>query len=152
MAETLQEKFIESKGQPVLVGQQQVIQMDLIPIRSGNITVRFLSEPIGIYGVVLKSYKGSITLSDGSKVPSVFVWNELGLDREVRHPVECPDGELGIWNIYRTTHPTGETTEDYFTGNAGMIVNRAEDKVRHYLCSAGPGPFDPEQFQFEVCW
>lgn len=85
MAETLQEKFIESKGQPVLVGDRQVIQMDLIPIRSGQVTVRFLSEPIGIHGVVLKSYEGSVTLSNGSNVPSVFLWNEPGLDREVTH-------------------------------------------------------------------
>jgi len=152
MTKCLQELFIESRGESVQVGQQYVVQRDLIPVKYGNVTVRFLGQPEGIHGVVFKSIKGGVTLSDGSVVRTVHIWDETELPREVTHHVECPDGKLSVWNIYRTKHRTGEITEDYFTGNAGMVVICKAPKVRRYNCSAGPGPFDPEQFLFEIRW
>lgn len=149
---SFQQMFVETRGGPVQVGQQQVVQRDRIPIESGKVTVRFLGQPAVNNGVILKSHSGGITLSDGSVARSVIVWDDPRLPRSVTHHVECRDGKLSIWNVYRTRHPTGEVTEDYFTGNAGMIVACSGTRSRRYNCSSGPGPFDPQQFTFELHW
>ena len=152
MTKSLQQMFIESNGCPVMVGQCRVMQMDRIPIGSADVTIRFLGQPTGIHGVILKSAKGGISLSDGRAVKSLCVWDDPDLPREVTHHVECPDGELRVWNVYRIAHPTGEVTEDSWTGNAGMVLVCEDARLRRYKCSAGPGPFDPDQFNFEICW
>lgn len=152
MTKSLQQMFIESGGHPVMVGQHRVMQMDRVPVESGDVTIRFHGRPMGIHGVILKSAKGGISLSDGRSVKSVCVWDDPSLPREVMHHVECPDAELRVWNVYRITHTTGVVTEDYWTNNAGMVLVCEDTGRRRYKCSAGPGPFDPDQFEFEICW
>ena len=152
MTKSLQQMFIESNGCPVMVGQYRVMQGDRIPLESADVTIRFLGQPTGIHGVILKSAKGGISLSDGRVVKSLCVWDDPDLPREATHHVECPDGDLRVWNVYRIAHPTGEVTEDSWTGNAGMVLVCEDARLRRYKCSAGPGPFDPDQFEFEICW
>lgn len=147
---TLQEQFIRERGSAITVDHYTVVQMDRLPVHEARVTIKFLQGDGG-QGVALKSAKGSITLSDGHSASLVHIWNEPNLPSEVTHFVRCPDGELRIWNIYRVKHPTGEVTEDAWTGNAGMIVEHVAERKRHYRCSSGPGHFDPN-FEFEIEW
>lgn len=149
---SLQELFIESKGAPVVLGDCSVIQMDRIPIKSGIVSVEFQGEPVGRYGVALKSAKGGIVLSDGRTAPLVHVWDEPDRPRKALHRIDCPDGELRVWNVYRTKHHNGEVTEDAWTGNAGMVVDYQGPNIRSYRCSSGLGAFNPDEFAFLLRW
>ncbi|HXK59524.1 MAG TPA: hypothetical protein PLP42_06460 [Acidobacteriota bacterium] len=149
---SLQELFLRSGGKSVRVGDHQVIQMDRIPIRAGRVVIQFLDPPTGVHGVAIKAKGGGIELSDGRWVELVHLWDEPGFPRRIEHNVDCPEGWLRLWNIYRTKHKTGEVTEDAWTGNAGMIVDYADAGVRRYRCSAGPDEFNPDNFKFGVSW
>lgn len=147
---SLQELFLKSRGAPLLRDGKTIIQMDRVPIRSAVVIVRLLNGWEN-QGVALKAHSGSILLSDGSNSGLVHIWADNGLSQTVSHSVDCPTGELRVWNIYRTTHPDGSTTEDAWTGNAGMIVDILSDRSRRYRCSDGKGLFDPS-FIFELDW
>jgi hypothetical protein len=58
---------------------------------------------------------------------------------------------LQIFNRYRIHHRSGLVTEDYFTGNAGMVVRAISSAKRRCECSTGPGPFSKD-FVFEIEW
>jgi len=146
----LVDQFLKTRGGPVAVGKNKVVQMDRIPIRRGKVTVTFRRAVVD-QGVALKSAKGGIRLSDGRDVPLLNIWSEPNLPLQVEHDVTCPDGGLRVWNIYRVRHPNGTTTEDAWTGNAGMIVEIVGSNRRYYRCSDGPGEFDPA-FEFEIQW
>jgi hypothetical protein len=153
MAEkSLQERFAETRGSPIIVDDLEVIQMDRIPVTECFVTIEMLGDQTGRFGVALKSRMGGIELSDGRLVKLLYTWNEPRLPSKVAHRVECPDGELRVWNIYRVNHSTGHVSEDAWTGNAGMIVEQITDNKRLYHCSSGPGSFDPEEFKFELSW
>ena len=149
--ESLQYAFIHSKGAPVKVGEALVIQCDSIAIRAGIVTVRLFGVANGTQGACLKTDKGHIELSDGSKTRKVNIWHEPSLPSLVQHKVECRTGKLKLWNIYRVHHPT-TVTEDQWTGNAGMVLISQTAESRKYKCSDGVGPFDPSDFEFEVQW
>jgi hypothetical protein len=149
---SLQEQFIESKGAPILVNGQKVVQMDCIPIFSGVVTIHFLGANNRMFGVAMKSPIGRIELSDGTHTKTVISWDEPGMPRSVEYAVACPDGELRLWNVYRVVHLSGEITEDAWTGNAGMLVETLGGNTRRYKCSSGPGKFSPDEFSFEVAW
>src|SRR6185295_8925480 len=122
------------------------------PIHLGMIRVSLTSPPDGRNAVCLKSDNGGIHLSDGSKAKRLHIWNDPGLPSVVEHRVDCRDGQLKVWNIYRVLHPEGATTEDSWTGNAGMILRQEGSQKRSYRCSDGIGEFDPNDFTFTVEW
>lgn len=148
----LQYKFIESKGAPISLNGQNVIQLDTIPIHKGIVSIRFISILNGEFGVVLKSKNGYIVLSEGRHTKCLFTWNEPKLPRIINYEVNCTDGKLRVWNVYKVHHHTGEVTEDAWTGNAGMIVENRNRYARLYKCSSGLGEFNPEEFLFEIEW
>lgn len=148
---SLQEQFVQSRGEPVIVGDTSVLQMDRIPIIRGRVKINFESASEEcVSGVSLKSLKGSILLSNGEKVNRVNVWFEKGLPNEIIHQVECPDGELRIWNIYRIKHIDGSVTEDSWTNNAGMVLDCISGNTRKYRCSHGIGEFSNSDLIFEI--
>ena len=147
---TLQELFIESKGHPLTVDGTRVVQMDRWPCVRGRIILT-ASAARPDEGVSLKATNGSILLSEGPGVPLLRVWFEPGLPLTEKHFIECDDGELLVWNIYRTKHSRGAITEDAWTGNAGMIVSIVGPNKRLYRCSRNLGPFDPS-FEFSIEW
>ena len=63
MARSLQELFIESRGQPVQVGGALVRQGDALPIAKGRVTIRFLRGHARHHGVRLETENGWIELS-----------------------------------------------------------------------------------------
>jgi hypothetical protein len=153
MTHTLQELFIRSKGQPLTVGNSIVSQLCEIPLRRGVVRFQFISPPDSNQGVCAKAKGGEIVLSDGSSTEVLYIWHEPGLPNTVSHRVWCPAGQLLVWNIYRVHHHrTGEVTEDYWTGNAGMVL--AEDRPGHrrYCCSDWRTPFVPNALVFDVDW
>jgi len=115
---SLQEKFMQVRGAPISVGSLTVNQLDRLPIQHALVTIKFMSDHHG-NGVALKSAKGGIVLTDGRKVGLLYIWNDTSLPQETKHIVDCPDGELKVWNIYRVHHANGQVTEDSWTGNAG---------------------------------
>jgi hypothetical protein len=133
---TLQEQFVETRGAPLHVDGVEVVQMDRIAVRHGTVSVRANSACAG-QGIALKAPSGAITLSDGQTVPLLHIWFDPGLPLTVTHEVDCHDGELRVWNIFRTVHPNGAVTEDKWTGNAGMAIVYAQPRRRHYRCSPG---------------
>ena len=147
---TLQEQFIQSKGSGIPIGTDVVVQMDRLPVGKARVHIRFLEPRMGC-GVALKAAKGAIILSDGSKTHLLHVWSDPNLPSEQSHEVDCRDGELRIWNIYRVRHPGGGETVEQWTGNAGMIVDVKSPTKRLYRSSIGPGEFSPD-FEFEVLW
>jgi hypothetical protein len=147
---SLRQMFIDSKGRPLTIDGAQVVQMDRWPCIRGRITLT-ASEARPDEGVSLKVTKGAILLSDGPGVPHLHVWFEPGLPLTEKYFIECDDGELRVWNIYRTKHSSGVITEDAWTGNAGMIVTAAAPNKRLYRCSRNLGPFDPS-FEFSLEW
>jgi hypothetical protein len=151
MKESLQYAFIQSKGAPIKMGENLVIQCDTITIRTGIVTVRLFGPANGTQGVCLKTDKGHVEMSDGSKTSRLNIWHEPHLPSLVQHKVECKTGKLKVWNIYRVRHPTG-TTEDQWTGNAGMVLISQTSAARRYKCSDGVGPFDLSDFEFEIQW
>jgi hypothetical protein len=151
MESTLQNLFVKSAGKPVMVGPWLVTQAARIPICHGVVTVRFISAPDSTEGICLKAKQGTILLSDGSATETLRVWCEPNLPAIVRHRVQCPR-ELLLWNIYRVYHPTGETTEDYWTGEAGMVLLAEQPRYRRYGCSDWRSPFDPYRLVFDIEW
>ena len=133
---TLQEKFVETRGEPLHVDGVEVVQMDRIAVRRGMVSVCANSACAG-QGIALKAPSGAIRLSDGQEVPLLHIWFDPGLPLTVIHEVDCPDGELRVWNIYRTVHPNGAVTEDRWTGNAGMARVDAQPRRRRYRCFPG---------------
>jgi hypothetical protein len=152
MPSTLQYLFVESRGRPVVVGKFLVSQACRIPIRRGLVKFHFVSSPDSAQGLCVKAKGGTITMSDGSSTESLHNWHEPGLADRVEHRVSCPKNELLVWNIYRVRHPTGETTEDYWTGDAGMVLLEERAGYRRYGCSDWRSPFDPSALVFEVEW
>jgi hypothetical protein len=147
----LQTQFLASKSQPLRIGDHDVVQMDRIPIKEGVISVHFISKQGDILqGVALRVRTGGIVLSDGSTAMRVNIWDESGLPRLVQHKVQCPDGELRVWNIYKATADRDLTRADAWTNNAGMIVEEISNEMRRYHCSDGLGDFDPTDLVFEV--
>ena len=148
----LQYLFIESKGSPVQIGAEIVTQMDTIPLVDGLLTVALKGQLDGRSGVCLKLPTGQLLLSDGSAVKAVHIWNEANFPAVVIHRVCGACDGVRVWNVYRVTHPNGTTTEDSFTGNAGMVVTRTGSQAREYSCSVGPGNFNPRDFVFSIEW
>jgi hypothetical protein len=141
---TLQEWFVETRGAPLNLNGMEVVQMDRLPVRRG--TVRVTADTARAdQGIALKAQSGAIHLSDGKQVPLVHIWFDPGLPLEAVHEVECNDGELRVWNVYRTVHPDGTVTVDAWTGNAGMVVSEKLPRRRRYLCSPGSARiFEPQ--------
>lgn len=149
---SLQELFVRSGGRDVAYDGELVSQLSRIPIGEGNVTVTFISPTDADQGVLIKAKGGAITLSDGSFAEAVVIWREPKLPSAITHHVRCPKGELLVWNTYRVHHLTGETTEDYWTGNAGMVLLDRDAGHRRYGCSDWRSPFDPSRLVFEVDW
>ena len=102
--------FVESCGAPVIVAGQQVVQLDNILVHKGTIRVSMTSQLNGKHGVCLKNDKGGILLSDESRTKRLHIWNNPELPSVVEHRIDCRDGQLKVWNIYRVTHPEGVIT------------------------------------------
>ena len=151
---TLQELFIESEGDPVLIGEYEVVQTARIPLRSSIVQVRLLSPPDEDQGVALAVKKGFIELSDGSKTKVLYIWHGPDLPSKVKHRVECREEPLLVYNIYRIRHSSGLVTEDHHTGNAGMVLLEEAPQHRRYACSAWnwKKPFNPDAIEFEIEW
>jgi hypothetical protein len=152
MNETLQELFIKSKGNPIAVENTIVIQAGRLPINAAIISIRFLSPPDPDQGVSLHAKDGAIKLSDGTTTERLHIWNTPGTPSAVKHQVNCPGGELVLWNVYRVRHHSGVATEDQWTGNAGMVLKKESPAMRTYACSDWRTPFDPSALEFEVHW
>ncbi|MCC6699388.1 MAG: hypothetical protein IT365_27430 [Candidatus Hydrogenedentes bacterium] len=152
MEKSLQYRFLESHGNPLQIGNMKVIQCDRLAISKGIVKLRFLSEATGKQGVALKAKKGGIRMSDGKRVQRLNIWHETNLPPNVEYEVECPTGELTLWNIYRMQHPDGSMTEDEWTGNAGMIIVEQKNGYRRYGCSDSFDTFSPANLEFEVEW
>jgi hypothetical protein len=147
----MKERFIASGGSPLIINGRVVIQMDTIPVTKAKLNVS-ASKARNDQGIALKSPKGSITLSDGRKVPLLHMWFDEGLPLSVAHDVDCGSEGLRIWNIYRTRHAGGVVTEDAWTGNAGMAVLDEGENYRRYGCSPGNADhFDP-QLDVVITW
>lgn len=141
---SLQEEFLAAGGGPLRVDEVEVVQGDRIALRHATVHVSARKHVEG-QGIALKAGSGRIKLSDGRAVRLVHIWFDGGLPLTVSHEVECKDGELRVWNVYRVTHSTGLTTEESWTGNAGMVITEKLPSRRHYLCSPGTASrFDPQ--------
>jgi hypothetical protein len=141
---TLQEQFLDSRGAPLLVNGVEIVQIDRIAVRRGKVRLVAKVAYEG-QGIALKAPSGAIKLSDGREVSVLHIWFDPGLPLEVTHELDCPDGELRVWNIYRTVHPNGAVTEDAWTGNAGMVIAEKQPRRRHYRCSPGTAAsFNPQ--------
>lgn len=129
---SLAEKFSQAKGKPVVLDGNVVVQMDIIPIKEGIVSVQFVTANRTDVGLALKAKGGSIKLSDGKKVKLIHIWCDPRLPSVAEHAVCCPAGELRLWNIDRTYHKSGLVTEDSWAGNAGMIVKQRSEYSREY--------------------
>ena len=152
MNQSFQELFLRSRGKPIVVNGREVCQMTRIPIRRGLVRIRFNSTPDGTQGICVRAKGGWVELSDGSRSERLMIWNEPGLPNSITHRVNCPEDELLIWNVYRVHHPTGEVTEDSWTGNAGMVLVYGSSGYRRFECSDWRNPFDPSVLTFEIEW
>jgi hypothetical protein len=152
MNKTLQDRFVETDGMPIKIGVWVVTQLSRIPISRGRINVQITSPPNSDQGICLKAKDGFIELPDGSQVERLHIWHEPGALASATYSVHCPHKELLVWNIYRVHHPTGETTEDHWTGNAGIVLVDDQPQRRRYVCSDWRSPFDPTAIAFEVEW
>jgi hypothetical protein len=150
--ETLQELFVRSRGDAVAVGHFLVSQVGRIPIRRGTLQIHLVSPPDPNQGLRFDSNGGSIALPDGSSVERVQIWHEPELPDFVTYEIWTPADQLLIWNVYRVHHPNGETTEDYWTGNAGMVLLNESKGYRRYGCSDWRSPFTPSALVFDVRW
>ena len=147
---TLQQRFIQSNGLPVVVGNDSVFQMDRLPIKDAQVVIKFITQNED-WGIALKSSKGSIILEKGEKVKLLHIWSDPKYEAEVSYDVKCPDGELKVWNIYKTRHSSGFVTVDQWTYNSGMILVKETPSSRLYSACCEIGPFSPN-FQFEISW
>lgn len=148
----LQEQFLQSDGKPVLVGDRLVQQSATLDIADGSFTLRFLSGQREGHGIRAKTKDGWIELSDGTRTKVLDTWFSPDLPDHVTHRFHCRQGVLRLWNTYRTRHPSGDVTQDMWTGNAGMVLLDEGPQRRTYGCSRGDGPFDPGSLVVEITW
>lgn len=147
---TLQELFVKNKGLPLKVGANLVIQMDRLPIKKGQVLIKFIDQDEN-WGIALKATKGSIVLAGGEQVKLLHIWSDSKNSAETNYRVDCHEGELRVWNIYKRKHANGEVTVDQWTGNSGMIVVNDAPTSRLYRACCGLGPFVAD-FRFEIRW
>lgn len=152
---SLQERFLQTRGKPISIGGEIIVQRDLIALSDISlVNIRFLGDQAFLdNGIVLSVVPpGSIRLSDGTSVNAVKIWDEEGLPRIVEHVVDPRGQVLKVHNKYKVKHPNGEVTEENFTGNAGMVVTEVGVTKRRYECSSGPGPFSKNDLVLEISW
>jgi hypothetical protein len=155
MIDSLQDLFLERRGDPIEVDGRLVVQMDRVDLQgAGEVEIVFAgTRPFHDNAAVLAiDQPSAILLSDGSRATAVVIWDEPGLPRTVVHRVESADRPLFVYNKYRTRHGPDFVTEDSFTGNASMIVTSLSPHRRKYECSNGPGQFSPDDLIFELRW
>jgi hypothetical protein len=151
---SLQEMFVRSHGQPIVLGERTVVQMDKVDL-AGTVEAKIQFVGAEFYvnnaAVIAIRKPGKIFLSDGSVTNAVQIWDEPGLPRVAIHVVDSAGQPLEVYNKYRTRHGSGFVTEDSFTGNAGMIVTALSPLKKRYECSNGPGQFSTDLI-FELSW
>jgi len=155
MTESLQYRFVESRGAPLKVGDLTVVQMDRVIIpQHAIVEIEFVGDRLyaDCAAVIAVPESGKIKLSDGSSARAVASWDQPGLPRRVAHAVDSPDGRLDVYHKYRVRHSASFTTEDSFTGNAGIVVSEISANTRLYECSTGPGAFDKGALVFRLSW
>ena len=148
----LQTLFIESRGQPISFNGKNIVQIDCINIHKTVIDYCFLSNPNEILnGFALKIQNGYIELSNGKKVNIVYTWNQKEVPNIGHYSIVSSDNKIKIWNIYHVNSKE-LTIADYWTNNAGMIVDSITNTKRIYYCSDGIGIFDPNDNIFSLSW
>lgn len=150
---SLQEQFCDSRGKPIEISGSRVIQVDRVPLGRGFLKIHFLSSVGDLrQGITLKAKGGFIELSYGEKAERVNIWHESNLPDQIEHRISCPSGELLIWNIYHIGGQVPRDRADYWTNNAGMVVQSTEARKRIYHCSNGLGEFSPDDLVLSIEW
>lgn len=152
---SLQDRFVESKGSPLLIDGRKIIQMDEVRLPDRcDLTIRFVGERVfeGNAAVIAIDRPGKIFLPDGSFVNSLITWDDPGLPREMCYRISSAEKLLRVYNKYRVRHSADFVTEDNFTGNAGITIIDVGPGYKRYGCSNGPKSFSPDDLVFEVEW
>ncbi len=148
---TLQNKFIQSLGKPLVIDGIEVIQIDYIPIKQEVVNIDFLGGNSSLTcGVALKPTSGYVLLPSGEEVKSLYVWHEKALSNRVSYKFFCSEGALKVWNIYRIKHKSSLVSEYAWTGNSCMSVSSHGIYHRRYECSDGIGQMDLSNHIFEL--
>jgi hypothetical protein len=148
----LQSAFVESRGEPIPFGDEEVVQAHRWRLDGPAVVeIRFADGTIFEGQSVRLSVKkpGRIYLSDGSFVSKVAIHDQARLPRFVRHRIEPNGSDLLIYNSY-TIHRAGRPFEESWTGNAGMIVTPLSENVHRCECSDNVGAFDRSNLVFDV--
>lgn len=144
--------FNETEENFVMVNGEKVFGIDSIPLRKGTVTIEFLSEPAGRpMGVALKTPNGRINLTPDEDTTKLYTWNLPDLPKKVSYQAVTKDGILKLWNIY-TINEFDPTRAEYWTNNAGMVIENIHDRKRCYYCSSGDGEFDKTNIVFTIEW
>jgi hypothetical protein len=139
MTSDLSERFAESCGHPIQIGDLEVHSIFTVPVREGQIirVARISAAAAPVQGLRLKVDNGTLAVH-GQELSEVVLWADTAPEHVT---IECHAHKRGstlkIWNAWRD--PDG--TMQAWLGNAGMVVQRAGARLS-LQCSDGRGRVD----------
>lgn len=146
----LADRFLESKGQPVVIGDRTVqLALDLtVGAEVNHVNVRVLrAKDTPVQGVCLKISNAKLKVA-GQISPGVVLWTDtvppvVRVDlvaRSKRAPV------LRVWNCWKGRH--GEVQA--WLRNGGLFVESIDSCTFLIKGNAGPHDLDFQSIEFEV--
>lgn len=140
----------------ILWGGLTVQNSDHIDVpKKGRVTLRFLQNRTGDtrQGVDICVVDGALELVNRDRVGLLRTWSDDQLEATVAYNYMSSAAKIIVYNVYRMTYGGGQTVEEKFTGNAGLIVEKLSALHRRYRASPGfatPPDFDALSFEIEV--
>ena len=123
-------------------GQEVWTHFELRTPKTGRLRLEFLSDPIEpMQGFDVKVESGAIELLGGERVQLLRTWNDDQYESSVEYPYRSESGLIRVWNVYKRQWFNGEMVDEKWTGNAGFLVSRKDERTWLFRCSDGSPEF-----------
>jgi hypothetical protein len=136
MEANLSERFAQSRGRPIRLGDLEVHMIYERRVGPGDsIRVRrAAAKPSPVQALRLKTEMGKL-LVHGQALEDVVLWSDTAPNETILVAEVPKKGTtLKIWNAWRDSHGTMQA----WIGDAGMLIQEERDRVR-LRCSDGMG-------------
>jgi len=144
---SLAEQFQQSRGKPIMVGDQQIIQMYAIemPTRA-QVQLKWVSTHSNLkQGIKIKLDKGDISV-EGKKYQFIVLWQDTSPN--IVNFTCLPkkkNSVLKIWNVWEI-----DGIEQAWVGDAGIVIDQTQTDLFRLNCSNGVDGPNFNDLIFEV--
>ncbi|MEX3959238.1 hypothetical protein [Trinickia sp. EG282A] len=135
MTETLANRFQQSKGRPIRVGNETVFAIYEASVAAGRLLVRITREadkPAPTQGLRFKIQPGSFEVNKQT-LSDIVLWADNSPDDVTLLVPTAKDAAIKIWNVWSV-----DDVMHAWTGNSGMLVEQTGRNLTLH-CSDGTG-------------